>query len=253
MSILPRHLTHLGLAAVLLSSGLAAQALEATGEASAQIRRTTFGVPHILAKDERSLGYGIGYAYAQDNLCLLANEVLTVNGERARYFGARGKAIEQRENLDSDTFFAWLNTDSVVNAFLQAQPDLVRQRLEGYAAGYNRALAERKGQGLPVECGSGDWLRPITSLDLAKLTRRLLAEGASVNSSRRWWRPHRRKRPSEEGRDFSAALARQAQFASARGSNAVAVGAERSSTGGGLLLANPHFPWEGGMRFIRCS
>lgn len=252
MSILPRHLTHLGLAAVLLSSGLAAQALEATGEASAQIRRTSFGVPHILAKDERSLGYGIGYAYAQDNLCLLANEVLTVNGERARYFGARGKTIEQRENLDSDTFFAWLNTDSVVNAFLQAQPDPVRQRLEGYAAGYNRALAERRGQGLPIECGNGDWVRPITSLDLAKLTRRLLAEGgigqfveALVAASP----PQAAERG--EGRDFSAALARHAQFASARGSNAVAVGAERSSTGGGLLLANPHFPWEGGMRFYQ--
>jgi acyl-homoserine lactone acylase PvdQ len=67
-------------------------------------------VPHIVAKDERGLGYGIGYAYAQDNLCLLANEVLTVNGERSRYFGAKGKTLEQRDNLASDLFFTWLNT-----------------------------------------------------------------------------------------------------------------------------------------------
>ncbi len=32
-------------------------------------------------------------------------------------------------------------------------------------------------------------------------------------------------------------------------SNGWALGAERSTTGGGLLLANPHFPWEGELRF----
>ncbi len=252
MSIRPRHMTHLGLAALLLTSGLAAHALEATGEASAQIRRTSFGVPHILAKNERSLGYGIGYAYAQDNLCLLADQVLTVNGERARYFGAQGKTIEQRDNLDSDMFFAWLNADSAVKAFLQAQPASMRQRLEGYAEGYNRALAERKLQGLPTECGHGDWVRPISSLDLVKLTRRLLAEGGIgqfVEALVAATPPQAAAR--REGRDFSAALARQAQFASARGSNAVAVGSEHSTTGGGLLLANPHFPWVGGMRFYQ--
>ena len=34
-----------------------------------------------------------------------------------------------------------------------------------------------------------------------------------------------------------------------RGSNAVAVGRDRSFNGRGMLLANPHFPWVGGMRF----
>jgi acyl-homoserine-lactone acylase len=36
-------------------------------QTSADIRRTSFGVPHIRASDERGLGFGIGYAYAQDN------------------------------------------------------------------------------------------------------------------------------------------------------------------------------------------
>ena len=35
---------------------------------SAEIRRTEYGIPHILANDYGSLGYGYGYAYAQDNL-----------------------------------------------------------------------------------------------------------------------------------------------------------------------------------------
>jgi acyl-homoserine-lactone acylase len=52
-----------------LGLSFSAQAQVQAGEASADIRRTGFGVPHIRAHDERGLGYGIGYAYAQDNLC----------------------------------------------------------------------------------------------------------------------------------------------------------------------------------------
>ncbi|MDH1512226.1 acylase [Pseudomonas mosselii] len=242
----------LGLAAALVASSLAVQAREVADEASAQIRRTSFGVPHILAKDERGLGYGIGYAYAQDNLCLLASEVLTVNGERSRYFGGDGKTVEQRDNLSSDLFFTWLNEPAAVDDFLQAQPVAVRDLLDGYASGYNRALGERRAEGLPAECGAGDWVRPISSRDLIKLTRRLLAEGgvgqfveAVVAAT-----PPKlaAQRPVV---DYSVALARQAQFAAERGSNAVAVGSERSANGRGLLLANPHFPWVGGMRFYQ--
>jgi len=250
--VIPLPLFRLGLAAALVASSLAVQAREVADDASAQIRRTSFGVPHILAKDERGLGYGIGYAYAQDNLCLLANEVLTVNGERSRYFGGDAKTVEQRDNLSSDLFFTWLNEPAAVDAFLQAQPVAVRDLLDGYASGYNRALGERRAQGLPAECGAGDWVRPISSRDLVKLTRRLLAEGgvgqfveAVVAAT-----PPKlaAQRPAV---DYGVALARQAQFAAERGSNAVAVGSERSANGRGLLLANPHFPWIGGMRFYQ--
>ncbi|MBA1202782.1 acylase [Pseudomonas capeferrum] len=245
-------LASLGLAVGLAVCSLATHAREAAPDASAQIRRTSFGVPHILAKDERGLGYGIGYAYAQDNLCLLANEVVTVNGERSRYFGPKATTFEQRNNLDSDLFFTWLNAPTAVTAFEQAQPRQVRELLEGYASGYNRALAERKTQGLPAECGAGDWLRPVTSLDLIKLTRRLLAEGGLGQFAEAVVAAAPPKVAAQrQDDDFSVALARQLRFAQERGSNAVAVGAERSSNGRGLLLANPHFPWMGGLRFYQ--
>src|SRR5450432_1137060 len=57
--------------------------------AAVVIRRTEFGLPHILAASYRGLGYGYGYAFAQDNLCTLAAQVLTLRGERSRYFGPR--------------------------------------------------------------------------------------------------------------------------------------------------------------------
>ncbi|MHC6225932.1 bifunctional acylase PvdQ [Pseudomonas sp. X10] len=247
-----RPLVSLGLAAALVASSLAVQAREVSADATAQIRRTSFGVPHILAKDERGLGYGIGYSYAQDNLCLLANEVLTVNGERSRYFGPQQTTFEQRKNLDSDLFFTWLNTPSAVFGFWQAQQQDVRALLEGYASGYNRALTERKAQGLPAECGQGDWLRPITALDLVKITRRLLVEGGVGQFAEALVAAAPPKGVAQRRQaGFEAAAARQARFAVERGSNAVAVGGERSFNGRGLLLANPHFPWMGGLRFYQ--
>ncbi|MFE5584126.1 penicillin acylase family protein [Kitasatospora sp. NPDC056531] len=52
---------------------------------SAKIRRTEYGIPHILAHDYGGLGcgYGYGYAFAQDNLCELADQVVTLRGERS--------------------------------------------------------------------------------------------------------------------------------------------------------------------------
>ena len=111
-----------GLAGMLLGSMMPVQAdmPRPTGLA-ADIRWTAYGVPHIRAKDERGLGYGIGYAYARDNACLLAEEIVTARGERARYFGSEGKSSAELDNLPSDIFYAWLNQPEALQAFWQAQ------------------------------------------------------------------------------------------------------------------------------------
>ncbi len=237
-----------GVAGVLLGLSLVASAREQVAQASAEIRRTSFGVPHIRANDERGLGFGIGYAYAQDNLCLLANEVVTVNGERAKFFGPEQSTLEERNNLASDVFFTWLNTPDAVGAFWKAQTPQLQQRMEGYVAGYNRYLKE---QGAPAQCQAG-WVRPLVAQDLVKLTRRLLVEGgvgqfaeALVGAAP----PQATASVQPSVKAFALAAANQQRFALDRGSNAVAVGRDRSFNGRGMLLANPHFPWVGGMRF----
>ena len=235
---------------LLLGASLAASAREQVSQASADIRRTSFGVPHIRASDERGLGLGIGYAYAQDNLCLLANEVVTVNGERARFFGPEQSTLEERNNLASDVFFTWLDTPEAVAAFWKAQSPQIRQRIEGYVAGYNRYLKEK---GAPAQC-QGAWVRPLMAEDLVKLTRRLLVEGgvgqfaeALVGAA-----PPQATATVVPGAEaFALAGAHQQRFSLDRGSNAVAVGRDRSFNGRGMLLANPHFPWVGGMRFYQ--
>ncbi|MGY4638341.1 bifunctional acylase PvdQ [Pseudomonas sp. TE24901] len=246
--IISNGLSRVCMAGVLLGVSFAASALEPVAQASADIRRTTFGVPHIRANDERGLGYGIGYAYAQDNLCLLANEVVTVNGERARYFGPDQATLEERNNLASDVFFTWLNTPQAVATFWNAQTPQMQQRMQGYVAGYNRYLKE---QGAPVQCQAA-WVRPLAVEDLVKLTRRLLVEGgvgqfaeALVGATP----PQATAGVLVDSKAFALAAANQQRFTLDRGSNAVAVGRDRSFNGRGMLLANPHFPWVGGMRF----
>ncbi|VVQ29846.1 Acyl-homoserine lactone acylase PvdQ [Pseudomonas fluorescens] len=251
--IISRQLTRLSLAGVLVGLSLAANARSQPEQASADIRRTSFGVPHIRADNERGLGYGIGYAYAQDNLCLLANEITTVNGERSRYFGPDQFTVEERENLVSDLFFNWLNTPRAVEAFWQAQTPPVRDLIEGYVAGYNRSLTERRAQGLPQQC-QGDWVREITAQDLVKLTRRLLVEGGVGQFAEALAGATPPKAVTHVTGDpvsFQVDASRMQRFALDRGSNAVAVGSERSFNGRGMLLANPHFPWVGGMRFYQ--
>lgn len=248
-----RQLTRLSLAGVLVGLSLAANARSQPEQATADIRRTSFGVPHIRAANERGLGYGIGYAYAQDNLCLLENEITTVNGERSRYFGPDQLTVDARENRVSDVFFTWLNTPQAVAAFWQAQTPPVRDLMQGYVAGFNRSLAERRAQGLPPQC-QGEWVREISVQDLVKLTRRLLVEGGVGQFAEALAGaapPSAVARRANEQAVFQVADSRLQRFALDRGSNAVAVGSERSFNGRGMLLANPHFPWVGGMRFYQ--
>jgi acyl-homoserine-lactone acylase len=212
---------------------------------------SSLGIPHVQADSDHGLGYGIGYAYARDNLCLLADEVLTVNGERSQWQGKAGQSSQGQDNLTSDVFFKWLNDDVQVQAFWQAQPASMQQRMEGYVEGFNALLAQTPASAQPQLCRNAGWLRPLVKEDLVRLIRRLLVEGgvgrftaalvaaspptghqAAVGS------PHK-------------ALAQLREFALNHGSNAVAVGGERSENGKGLLLANPHFPWSGGLRFYQ--
>nr|WP_242551604.1 acylase [Pseudomonas sp. Marseille-Q1929] len=232
----------------MLGLSLAASAREQVAQASVQIQRTGFGVPHIRANDERGLGYGIGYAYAQDNMCLLANEVVTVSGERSRFFGPEQATLEERNNLASDVFFTWLNTPQAVATFWNAQTPQIQQRVEGYVAGYNRYLKEH---GAPAQCQAA-WVRAITAEDVVKLTRRLLVEGGVGQFAEALagaTPPGVTAGVQASAQRFEVAAANQQRFALDRGSNAVAVGRDRSFNGRGMLLANPHFPWVGGMRF----
>src|ERR1051326_669173 len=65
----------------------------------AQIRRTSYGVPHVQARDFGSLGFGEGYAQAEDHLCTVADQVVKARGERSKYFGAGNNDEHLRNDI----------------------------------------------------------------------------------------------------------------------------------------------------------
>jgi len=160
------------IAAVLAATGAATVTARAGTAGAVAIRRTGFGTPHVLAGTYRDLGYGVGYAYAQDNLCVLADEVLTVSGERSRWSGPDASAPDGVGNLDSDVYHAALNGSGIAEAILARPQPLgpsprARDLMRGYAAGVNAYLARQGVANLPdPTCRGAGWVRPITELDL---------------------------------------------------------------------------------------
>ena len=114
---------------------------------SAKITRTEHGIPHIVAKDFGSLGFGSGYAAAETSICTLADTVLTGRGQRSRYLGPNGKYDDQVSmtgtNLQADTLATDLHDRQVVEKLLasKAGPGTqARDMVAGYAAGVNAWL-----------------------------------------------------------------------------------------------------------------
>jgi len=214
---------------------------------AAEIRRTSFGIPHIKAKDDAGLGYGIGYAYAQDNLCLLADQLVTLNGERARWFGEKAKTSDGHDNLPSDYFFQWLNRAETIDIAWNSQTPEARALLDGYAAGFNRYLKDTPPDRRPAACGRAGWVRPIVSRDLLKLFRRYAVEGGLMHFA------NGVVAAQPPGNDAAAMVEQLAgspwpDSGSRTGSNVLALGRDATVGGRGMLLGNPHLPWSGALR-----
>ena len=237
---------------------------------SAEIRRTSFGIPHVRAKDEAGIGYGMGYAYAQDNVCMLSQVMVTVSGERSRYFGPDaigGPDVESgsigETNLHSDYFFKLLNSPQLVDTAWRQQKPEVQALMKGYAAGFNRFLADTRMARLPVACRNAPWVRKITEQDIIRFMRRFTVEAGSLYFMKALVAA---KPPGEDSegavRDDAAVHEPEEQAGllhprSLRdrvyqlGSNGVALGKDATENGRGLLLGNPHYPWYGSLRFYQ--
>lgn len=236
-----------------------------------ELARTSHGVVHVKAADFHGVGLGLAYAYAQDNLCMLADSLLTVRGERSRYFGGAAYATAPANgeygaasfymalnNEDSDFFFkGYLEPDRLRAGYAAGSPE-VRELLAGYAAGYNRFLRDAAGR-YPAACAKASWVKPITTDDVMLM----IAEKALHGSGEVF-----AQEIVEAARDADAApvlggapgraidtgfieerLKRSA--VSKLGSNALAIGRDLSGSGRGILLGNPHYPWTSTDRFYQ--
>ncbi|MET8831636.1 penicillin acylase family protein [Streptomyces sp. NPDC004610] len=231
------------------------------GGLSAVVRYTEYGIPHIVGSDYASLGFGTGWAQATDQVCTLAEGFTTVRGERSQYFGADAPSdpalSSAGRNLSSDLYFRGVREAGTVERLLAtpapAGPSReVKELIRGFAAGYNAWL--RQNRVSDPACRDAAWVRPVSTLDVAARSYALAVlggQGRAVDGITA-------ARPPSSGSGAATpdgtAVARGARelFAAesaSMGSNAVAFGGGTTADGRGLLLGNPHYPWEGGRRF----
>ncbi len=225
----------------------------------AEIRRTAHGIPHIEASDEKGIGYGVGYSYAQDNFCVLAGHFVTVRGERSRYFGegalpASGQGTLPA-NVTSDLFYRHHNDEAKVRAAWNAYSEPVKAMFKGFAAGFNRYLRETGAQALPSSCKGATWVRAVEEADLVRLMRDYAALNGLADTAPLLAQaspPQRGGNAAQGAPQISGASALQALVQKpSTGSNAMALGSDATANGRGMVLGNPHFPWAGVLRLYQ--
>ncbi len=228
------------------------------------ITRDSAGIPHIVARNFTALGYGEGYVFAQDNLCTFANDIVTVDGQRSKYFGPNGTAVNYSAgtastNLESDLYWRYVKASGIVKRELAAKPPngllpQVRGVYTGFIAGYNRYL--RSGKLRDPHCKGKPWVHPITLTDMILRGEQIVTEGSAqqfLSGLVQAQPPASSAQAASVDPATRGFATLKAQFGqqSVRnaGSNGIGLGSQDTRSGHGMVLANPHFPWRGTERF----
>ena len=134
-----------------------------TGDAyAATIRRTTDGVPHITGDTLPDAAFGQGYASGEDRTCDLADQVVKVRGERARWFGPG----DDDANIDSDVQWRAIGMfDRATEDWEDLAPD-GQDLFEAYVAGWNAHLDEVGADGIGGWCAGEEWVRPLEPVEV---------------------------------------------------------------------------------------
>jgi acyl-homoserine-lactone acylase len=263
-------------AVVAVSTGLALCALVAAPTAGAvagarvtstvPARRVTIttdsaGIPHITAANFFDLGYGEAWAFSEDNFCTLAQDFVTVEGDRSRYFGPDGSSIDYSAgtdytNLDSDLFWKEVRASGLIQHVLSTPPPVgplpqVLRLYRGYVAGYNAYLAS--GRLNDPTCKGQPWVRPIDLTDVLLRDVQITTEASSQQfiSDEVAAAPPTSSSAAPAAGPIDPSALRQLREnpESTNGSNGIGLGSEDTRSGNGMVLANPHFPWRGTERF----
>ncbi len=243
-------------------------AFDADGSLDANIRWTTYGVPHIKADNLESLAFGVGYAFANDGLCILADQIVKFNSERSKYFGPdRVAGSGDAENLINDFGYLTVGIREIAENQYQNLSDNTRAMMEGYAAGYNKYLEDTPVGELDPQCGGQPWVQAITGIDVYNFSLGIaLLPGAAnflgpmfiaappgispnptpVNTVTA---TDQRDLPQIANLTKLPSITMPDRNPAELGSNGWGLGSELTENGMGMVLANPHFPHTGNLRF----
>ncbi|PTB90395.1 acylase [Pseudidiomarina aestuarii] len=240
-------------------SGLVAFA--PNGNLEATVRWTDYGVPYVQAENLESVGYGVGYAFARDNICILADQVIKFNSQRSQYFGPdRVPGSGDSDNLLNDFGYLTLGIRANAEAGLADISEEAQAMISGYTSGYNRYLADTGVDNIDPACAGQPWVQPITPVDLLTYAQGVALLPGAANFTG----PLFLATPPDQmmgamnkatGKSFDLGSFDAADVTipdtnpTEAGSNGWAIGSDLSATGKGMLIANPHFPYTGNQRF----
>lgn len=178
---------------------------------NAEILWDKWGVPHITAKDTKSLFYAFGWAQMQSHGDVLLRLYGESRGRAAEYWGP--------ENLESDKWIRQMGIPMRASQWYNAQTPAFRAYLDAFAEGLNDYARQHKDRLMDeVEV-----VLPVTAVDVLAHTQRII-NFTFVSNQR-------------------AVMGALAQGARQKGSNGWAIAPRRSASGRAMLLANPHLPW----------
>lgn len=230
------------------------------GVLTANIRWTDYGVPHIKADNLESMSYGVGYAFAKDNICILADQILKYNSQRAKYYGPDiVPASGDSAHLINDFGFLTMGIRAHAEQNINSLSANSQALLLGYAQGYNKYLADTGVANIDASCANMPWIQPITNIDMLtySLGIALLPGAANFLGPMFLAAP-----PGESFAPYPQSVGVDSYVVNSKpvitlpeknpsdlGSNGWGLGKDKTENGKGMVLANPHFPHTGNLRF----
>ena len=225
----------------------------------ATIRRGSGGVPHISGDSLADVTFGQGWASGEDRACDLADQVVKIRGERAGFFGPG----DDDANVESDLAWRQIGIFDLASDDWDGVSDDVHDLVTAFTDGWNAQLDEVGVDGLAGWCQGAEWVRPLEPVEVYAYARSIALYASSVQLADyiAAARPPGEQAQDDTGSSTTSTTdattgssttteeAAAGLLARPVASNGWAIGHERSADGGGLLLANPHFPWEGELRF----
>lgn len=174
-----------------------------------------WGVPHIVAAQERDVFYAFGWAQMRSHADLLLKLYAMARGRGAEYFG--------EDYLSADRSVRLLGIPTLAEQWYQEQESGFKDNLSAFAAGIND-FAQRHPEAVSDQVKA---VLPVTPQDIIAHTTRVMTVFTAGISECGAVLP---------GFDFNN---------QPPGSNGWALGTKFSSSGNTMLLANPHLSWHG--------
>jgi penicillin G amidase len=223
-----------------------------------QIVRDDAGIPHVEAANKLEAIYALGYLHALDRGTQILFSRAVARGEAA------GRIANKPELVETDKFFRRAGLKTGLQQEVDALRQPIREQLQWYCDGVNDALAEAR-RSLPMWV-TGFQPRPwqpesvlllgnllsfaglaVGQQENERLLLDLIQTGVEPRLVRELFAPYLDDVDFEplyevriERRLSDQALETLADLPRLAGSNAWAVSAGRSQTGGALLAADPH-------------